>query len=193
MMNDHGKSDRLVVPKKSPNKAASAVTEEMEGRGLTKGSSLEQTTRRTQSRASVQSALERIRQVSKKDRKIRFTSLFHHVYSVDGLRDAYYRLKKDAAPGVDGQTWTEYGNDLDENLENLSGRLGQGLTEPNPCEGSSLRRQMARSGHWESPLSRTNWCKALQSRSSMPCMSPCLQVSHTVSGRDVTNTTLSML
>ena len=130
-MNDLRKSDGPVVPKKSPNEPIGAK-EEMEERGLTKGNSLEQNTRRTQSRVSVKSALERIRQVSNKDRRTRFTSLFHHVSSVDALRDAYYRLKKDAAPGVDGQTWTEYGNNLEINLVNLSRRLRLGAYRAKP-------------------------------------------------------------
>ena len=36
-MNEHGKSDRPIVPKKSPNKARTPAAEEMEGRGLAKG------------------------------------------------------------------------------------------------------------------------------------------------------------
>jgi RNA-directed DNA polymerase len=36
MMNERGKSDRPVVPAKSPNKAGQPAAEGMEGRGLTK-------------------------------------------------------------------------------------------------------------------------------------------------------------
>lgn len=131
MMHSHGKSDGLIVPKKSSNKADEAA-EGMEGRGLTKGNLREQNIRRTQSRVSVQSALKRIRQVSKKEKETRFTSLFHHICSVDALLDAFYRLKRNAAPGVDGQSWSEYQVNLGKNLENLSRRLRMGAYQAKP-------------------------------------------------------------
>jgi hypothetical protein len=88
-MNGQGKSDRPVVPLKSPNKAGRPAAEAMEGRGLAKGNLPEQNALRTQSRMSVHSALERVRQAAKKDRTMRFTALLHHVYSLDTLRTAY--------------------------------------------------------------------------------------------------------
>ena len=64
-MNDPGKSDRLIVPRKSPNQAPDGVAEEMEGRGRAKRNPLEGATCRTQSRKTiVSSALERVRQGS---------------------------------------------------------------------------------------------------------------------------------
>lgn len=130
-MNDHRKSEGLVVPRKSPNNARRAE-EGMEGRGLAKGSPLEQNMRRTQSRISMKSALERIRQASQNDRKKRFTSLFHHIRSTEALRDAFYKLKRDAAPGVDGQTWHEYAVELEQNLKDLSRRLRLGAYKAKP-------------------------------------------------------------
>ena len=56
MMNGHGKSDNLIVPRKPSNKAQAA--EEVEGRRLAKGNRLEQNVLRTQSRAGAYSALE---------------------------------------------------------------------------------------------------------------------------------------
>ena len=103
-MNERGKSDRPVVPVKSANKAGRPAAEQMEGRGLTKGNPREQNTSRSQSRTSVQSALERVRQAASKDKELRFTSLLHHIYNLDTLRVAYFSLKKAAAAGVDGQT-----------------------------------------------------------------------------------------
>lgn len=130
-MNGHRKSDGPIVPRKSPNKATTAA-EGMEGRGSTKGSSSQQNTLRTQGRARVQSALRRIRQVSERDRKTQFTSLFHHVHAVDSLREAFYSLKRQAAPGVDGQRWTEYGENLEANLADLSRRLRTGSYRAKP-------------------------------------------------------------
>jgi RNA-directed DNA polymerase len=77
-MNADGKSDRPVVPAKSPNKAEGTAAEAMEGRGRTKGNLLEGNTLRTQGRDGVHSALERVRQVAKEDRKQRFTARSRH-------------------------------------------------------------------------------------------------------------------
>ena len=131
MMDDHGQSDGPILPEISPNNAFAAA-EGTEGRGSAKGSPREQNMLRTQGRGRMQSALERIRQVSKKDRRVRFTSLFHHILGIDGLREAYYGLKRNAAPGVDGQTWLEYGKNLERNLEDLSGRLRRGAYRAKP-------------------------------------------------------------
>jgi len=53
----------------------------------------------------VPNALERIRRIARKDKEVKFTALLHHIYRPDMLRTAYFRLKKEAAPGVDGETW----------------------------------------------------------------------------------------
>ncbi|MCP5110657.1 MAG: group II intron reverse transcriptase/maturase, partial [bacterium] len=78
------------------------------------------------------SALARIRHAARRDRKMRFTALLHHVYNPDTLREAYFRLKRDAAPGVDGQTWRAYGEALEENLRDLSARLKRGVYRAKP-------------------------------------------------------------
>lgn len=53
----------------------------------------------------LQSAQLRIRQAAQKDKGLRFTALWHHVYNIDCLREAYLGIKRQAAPGVDEQTW----------------------------------------------------------------------------------------
>ena len=131
-MNGQRKSDSAVVPPKSPNKAASAVAEGMEGRALAKGNLREQNALRTQRRASVRSALERVRQAAKQDKTMRFTALLHHVYHLDMLREAYFSLKKEAAPGVDGQTWHQYGEALEDHLQDLAARLKRGAYRAKP-------------------------------------------------------------
>jgi RNA-directed DNA polymerase len=131
MMHEHGKSDNPIIPEKLPNKADTAA-EAMEERGLAKGNRSEQNALRTQGRAGAQSALGRIRQVARKDRRQRFTALFHHVYNVDMLRKAYYGLKRKASAGVDGETWQHYGEELEENLQNLAERLKTGAYRARP-------------------------------------------------------------
>ena len=158
-MNGQGKSDRPVVPAKSPNKggprkqrsyggpytgtkaetpdtakgaptALAADTdptaEGMEGKGQAEGNPRQQNAPRTPRRDGALSALERVRQAASRDRKLRFTALLHHVYNLETLRAAYLSLKKEAAPGVDGETWRHYGEALEENLRDLSDRLKRG-------------------------------------------------------------------
>ena len=132
MTNGFGKSDRPTVPEKSPNKAGQAAAEGTEGRGLAKGNLPEQNASRIQSRSNALSALERVRQAAAKDKKLRFTAFLHHIYNLDTLRMAYFGLKKEASPGVDGETWRHYGEELDANLQDLSERLKRGAYRAKP-------------------------------------------------------------
>lgn len=68
----------------------------------------------------------RVRQAAKQYREQRFTTLLHHVYEVERLRRAYYALKRDAAAGIDGETWQHYGEALEANLQDLSARVKRG-------------------------------------------------------------------
>lgn len=126
MTNGPGKSDRPAVPAKSPNNAGQPAAEGAEGSGLAKGNLPQQNASRIQSRTDAPSALGRVRQAAAKDKKLRFTALLHHIYNLETLRMAYLRLKKEAAPGVDGETWRHYGEKLEENLQDLSHRLKRG-------------------------------------------------------------------
>jgi RNA-directed DNA polymerase len=132
MMNGQGKSDRPEVPEKSPNNAGQPGAEGMEGRGLAKGNLPQQNASRTPSRTDAPSALERVRQAAKGDKKLRFTALLHHIYNLDTLRGAYLSLKREAAPGVDGETWRHYGEELEKNLRDLSTRLQRGAYRAKP-------------------------------------------------------------
>ena len=104
----------------------------MEGRGLTKGNLPQQNATRTPSRTVVPNALERVRQAARKDKKLRFTALLHHIYNLETLRMAYFRLKKEASPGVDGETWRNYGEQLEIHLQKLCERLKQGAYRAKP-------------------------------------------------------------
>jgi len=139
MMNGHRKSDRPIVATKRANKvgataanAAEPMAERVERRGLAKGKPRQQNTNRAQDRTIVQSALQRIRQVAVEDKKVRFTSLMHHIYDLSMLREAYYALKREAAPGIDGATWRQYGEELEGNLQDLTGRLRRGAYRAKP-------------------------------------------------------------
>src|SRR6202165_3604759 len=132
MTNGPGKSDSPEVPEKSPNKAGQLAAEGRERRGLAKGTLPQQNASRTPSRKDALSALERVRQAAGKDKKLRFTALLHHIYNLDTLRMAYFRLKREAAPGVDGETWRHYGEQLERNLQDLSEGLKRGAYRAKP-------------------------------------------------------------
>ena len=135
MMHGHEKSDSAIVAVKPTNKAehlaagrsaAEQTAEEpAEPRAETERNASQQSTCGTQGQISVSQALERIRRVAKERKKEKFTSLLHHV-STELLGDAFFELKEDAAPGVDGLTWEDYEQNLERNLEGLHARIHRG-------------------------------------------------------------------
>jgi len=125
MTHGRGKSDPAIVAMKPANKTERSVAESVEPRAGTKGNASQHSTGRAQSRETVSQALERIRQAARQRKKERFTALLHHV-SVDLLRQAFFEIKKDAAPGVDGLTRQDYEADLERRLEDLHARVHRG-------------------------------------------------------------------
>src|SRR3954469_194521 len=129
-MHGHEKSDSAIVATKPANKAGRPATERVERRAGAEGNAAQQSTRRAQDRESVSQALDRIRQAARREEE-RFTTLFHHL-SVPMLRLAFYALKRDAAPGVDGLTWQAYEADLDRRIEDLHERVRRGAYRAQP-------------------------------------------------------------
>jgi group II intron reverse transcriptase/maturase len=130
-MHGSGESYSGVVPAKHPNKTGKPEAEGVEGRPLTKENAEQPNPCRTQSRESGSNGLARVREAAKRDGKLQFTALLHHV-TIDLLRDSYHRLKKKAAPGVDGMTWEEYGQGLEERLKDLHDRVHSGAYQAQP-------------------------------------------------------------
>jgi len=130
-MNDRGKSDRPVLPAKPPNKPGRPGAEVVEGRGLPEGNTASETRPGRSAGQGVSSDLDRVRQVARKDKDVRFTALLHHV-TVDRLREAYRAIRPGAAPGVDGITWRDYGQDLEANLCDLHARVHGGAYRARP-------------------------------------------------------------
>ena len=138
-MHGHEKSDSVIVAGKPTNNAdrstgkqfavERAAAEPVERRAGTKGNAGQQSPRRTQSRESVSQALERIRKVARERKKERFTTLFQHI-NVDLLEEAFYALKKNAAPGVDRLRWRDYEADLERKLEDLHVNKRPRVTPP---------------------------------------------------------------
>ena len=145
-MNGPGKSDSLVVPKNLPNEArAASLAEEVgEGRRLAEGNSPQRPRPRAQDRTGLHVKLERVRQAARANRAQRFTTLWHHVYDVDRLRAGYFSLKKDSAPGVDGETWGVYGASLETNLQELSSRLKRGAYRAKPVKRTYISKDDGR-------------------------------------------------
>ncbi len=131
-MNGRGKSDSRVVPVKPTNNTGRPVAEPVEERRLAKGNTDQQNASRTLSRDDdASNALDRVRQTARRDKDARFTALLHHV-DVDRLRKAYWGINPKAATGVDGVTWGAYGQDLEDNLEDLHARLHRGAYRASP-------------------------------------------------------------
>jgi RNA-directed DNA polymerase len=130
-MNDRGKSDGPVVPAKPPNKPASAGAEAVEGRGPAEGNTASESRPGRSAGLGVSRDLDRVRQLARKDKEVRFTALLHHV-SVDRLREAYRAISPNAAAGVDGVTWRDYGSDLEANLRDLHARVHRGAYRARP-------------------------------------------------------------
>ena len=125
MMHRRGESDFAIVAGKPTNKVERSAAEPVEPRAEAKGNARQQSTDRTQSWGTVSQALERIRQAARQRKKEKFTALLHHI-SIDLLDEAFFELRKDAAPGVDGLIWTDYEQNLERNLEDLHARIHRG-------------------------------------------------------------------
>src|SRR6516162_6973488 len=129
MMHDREKSHSAIVAAKPTNKAEATsgadAAEPVEPRAGTKRNVGEQSTHRTQGWVRVTQALDRVRQVARLRKEEKFTALFHHL-SVDLFREAFFALKRDAAPGVDGLMWRTYEADLERNLTDLHSRVQRG-------------------------------------------------------------------
>jgi hypothetical protein len=141
-MNERGKSDSPVVPAKPPNKTVRAVAEVVGGRGLAKGNTVGEARPGHRAGSGVPNGLDRVRESARRDKGTRFTALLHHV-DVRRLRAAYWAIRPQAAPGVDGQMWEAYGQDLEANLQDLHVRLHTGRYRASPSRRVYIVRREA--------------------------------------------------
>ena len=143
------------TPAKPANKAERPTAELVEGDDGTKRNVELQSTVRTQSREAVTQAQARIRGAVTRNEKEKLTALLHHV-SIDVLRWAFFNIKKQAAPGVDGLTWADYAADLDRNLTDLHARVHSGAYRALPSRRTvHTRRRMGGNGRSASPRWKT--------------------------------------
>jgi len=115
----------------------------MEGRRPTKENTGQTAASQIQSWENALAALHRVREAAKREKRLRFTSLLHHV-SVVLLSNSFYALKREAAPGVDGLTWQEYETDLDKRLEDLHSRVHRGTYRALPSKRAYILKQDGR-------------------------------------------------
>jgi group II intron reverse transcriptase/maturase len=92
---------------------------------------------------SVSSDLDRVRRVARRDKDVRFTALLHHV-TVERLEAAYRAIRPGAAPGVDGVTWKDYGQDLEANLRDLHARVHRGAYRARPSRRAYIPKPNGR-------------------------------------------------
>src|SRR5258708_16837247 len=134
-MHEREKSDPAIGAGKPTNKTEATpvadAAEPVEQRAGTKGNVSEQSTHRTQGRERVSQALDLVRKAARLRKKEKFTALLHHI-NVDLLREAFFALKRDAAPGGDGMTWRTYEADLDRYHTYLHSPVHRGLYRPQP-------------------------------------------------------------
>ena len=130
-MDDREKSDGRVLPVKPLNNAQGGAAEVVEGRRPAKGNAAGETRPGRRAGQGAPSELDRVRRIARTDKDARFTALLHHV-DVDRLRLAYFALRPKAAPGVDGITWEDYGQDLEDNLRELHTRIHRGAYRARP-------------------------------------------------------------
>src|ERR1700692_2880159 len=124
-------SDFGVVPMNQPNKSGKPLAEVGEGRPEVKENIAQSNTRPTQSGGSVSHGLSGVRQRARERKQEKFTALRHHL-TVDLLRESYFALQRKAAPGVDGQTWQQYGTGLEDRLADLHSRVHRGAYRAKP-------------------------------------------------------------
>jgi RNA-directed DNA polymerase len=147
MMHGPEKSDLSTVAMKLTNKSGQPEAEPVERRERAEGNTEGQHMRRTQSWESVSQGLDRVREAAQQKKKERFTALLHYV-TVDRLMDAFSCLKREAAPGVDGETWQSYKQDLEINLMRLHEQVHRGTYRALP----SRRRYIPKPDGRQRPL-----------------------------------------
>ena len=130
-MNELKKSDSPIVAKKAVNNGDRSPAEQLEQRGLPEEKSQRPHTHHAQKWARVSQGKARLREFVKRNPKERLTTLLHHI-NEDSLRKAFFTLKRDAAPGVDGMTWQQYAVGLEGRISDLCHRVHSGTYRATP-------------------------------------------------------------
>jgi hypothetical protein len=121
---------------KPANEGGRPLEELAEPREGAEGNTIGHGKRRTPSRESLSHGLDRVRQAAKDHKTERFTALLHHI-DTELLRSAYGWLRKEASAGVDGVTWADYGEGLEDRLTDLHDRIHRGAYRAKLAKGSA--------------------------------------------------------
>lgn len=138
-MNDSRKSDNNIVPEKPANNGVCTSAEQVEGRALTEGNTMNTAAVRTQGRGAASIGLDGVRRKAQQDKEARFNNLFHHI-APKLLIESFYDLKKNAAAGVDKVTWHQYKEGLTERIADLNERLHVGSYRAQPVRRSYISK-----------------------------------------------------
>ena len=125
------KSDCAVVPVNQPNKGGQPSAEAGEGRAQAKENIVQSRMPPTQSGKRMSQGLDGVRKAARERKQEQFNSLLHHL-NLGLLRDSFYALKRQAAPGVDGVQWQEYETGLEGRLVDLHSRVHRGTYRAQP-------------------------------------------------------------
>jgi RNA-directed DNA polymerase len=101
---------------------------------------------RTRISNNISTRVDKIAELAKKYCDTALTPLSHHI-DITWLEEAFRQTRKDGAPGVDGKTMAEYGENLESNLQSLLSRAKSGVYRAPPVrrvyipkgDGSKLR------------------------------------------------------
>jgi len=141
--NDSRKSDNNIVPEKPANKEAKTFAEQVEGRALTKGNTMNTAAVRTQGRGAASTSFDGVRRKAQQDKDARFNNLFHHITPAL-LTKSFYSLKKNVAAGVDEVTWHQYKEGLAERIADLHERVHAGSYRAQPVRRSYINKSDGR-------------------------------------------------
>ena len=142
-MSGSRKSDNNIVPEKPANNEVKTFAEQVEGRALTEGNTMNTAAVRTQGRVTASTGLCGVRRKAQQDKEARFNNLFHHITS-ERLTKSFFSLKKNAAAGVDEMTWRKYKEDLAERIADLHERLHAGSYRAQPVRRSYINKSDGR-------------------------------------------------
>ena len=149
------------TPMNHSNKSGKPPAESEEGRPLIKENTHQLSTHSTQSEARVSQGLAGVRKAARDRKEMKFTALLHHL-TVALLRDSFYALKRQAAPGVDGVTWQEYETGLEGRLVDLHSRVHRGAYRAQPSRRVYIpkpdgRQRPLGSPHWRTKSFNRQW------------------------------------
>ncbi len=132
-----------IVPMNHSNQDGNSSAESGEGRPLIKENARQPNTSPTQSGERVSQGLAGVRKAAGNNKEMKFTALLHHL-TVELLRESFYSLKRKAAPGVDGVTWQEYEDGLEDRLTDLHGRVHRGAYRAIPSKRVYIEKEDGR-------------------------------------------------